>query len=881
MAPYFYTVSDEDVLPYVKYVSDHQLTTLKRAVRGQVYTRDDADFKGYSRCFNGALGTPACLLVTPLDAHDVSEVIVFCNRNGFTPSVKSGGYGTHGLSIEGDIILDMRKMADVSLSVENIPMSGSTLAMEGVDEAIVGPGSPRGFVFAREPFPQSMQDVYAAPDILKRRRDEAFGSDDDGSGDDEKADEQAPPPSGNAASTISPPNASRPSTGSIPTLTSSSEGESLPKTVVDYEGSTSGSGSDSKPTTAFRPLTDIAAARSNTATSRRTRVKYASPDPNPPSIAATMSSMGSSSSSSSSASRLRFSGATLSIPGPLNEEETREFLSTSGSAGSGSGSTPSRFGGLSAASPSTSVGSDSKETTINTHSLRQAPNPVSPGPTFLNDPQRSISPVEVAPPPRGPFDYGAPPASTPPVADQFGSGIGIGGTVVGNDLPIVTSSGGAGNSFPLHPIDPSAPFAYCTISCGVTQRTVDSYTTANPLPGISASGEQVMVPYYIPGAAFPVGSTFLLLGGFGFQTRLRGLSIDCLVEVEMVLADGRVVIVNEDEYPDLFWAIRGAGTAFGIVTRYKVKAFPIPVVYAGNIIYEFHQSTAASLIKHFRDCVKSAPNELYANVILTAGPRNNGALVVIQICWIGTKDGGLPFLQAIMSWSGEQCLLNEVNEKTFAHQQDSVAKVLKPATGRKWFLRSDVITSLTDEMVHQTVDKFADTPDGCAWLFELAGGAIPDCQGTCVPGVVRKGAFNVVAFHQWKLEDSDAKCVDDAEEWMKDTVNPLSAGGPYPSFLERKELVTRTMGAFGTENWERLVVLKRKYDNKALFRHNFWPLEDDGKPMGTLTVEMDGIPEASGTTDKTEHPTKESSEKGKGKIAGRHGNHLMDKFLAP
>lgn len=91
----------------------------------------------------------------------------------------------------------------------------------------------------------------------------------------------------------------------------------------------------------------------------------------------------------------------------------------------------------------------------------------------------------------------------------------------------------------------------------------------------------------------------------------------------------------------------------------------------------FNKANAPSLIKHFRDCIKAAPRELYANCILTAGPRGKGALVVIQICYAGPRAEGLPFLQAISSWEGEPCLLNEVQEKAFVWQQDSVAKVLK------------------------------------------------------------------------------------------------------------------------------------------------------------------------------------------------------------
>ena len=91
----------------------------------------------------------------------------------------------------------------------------------------------------------------------------------------------------------------------------------------------------------------------------------------------------------------------------------------------------------------------------------------------------------------------------------------------------------------------------------------------------------------------------------------------------------------------------------------------------------FHRATAPSLIKHFRDCVKGAPRELYANVLLTAGPAGQDSLVVIQMCYVGPKVKGQEFLQAISSWDGERCLLNEVDEKSFLHQQDSVAQVLR------------------------------------------------------------------------------------------------------------------------------------------------------------------------------------------------------------
>jgi len=128
----------------------------------------------------------------------------------------------------------------------------------------------------------------------------------------------------------------------------------------------------------------------------------------------------------------------------------------------------------------------------------------------------------------------------------------------------------------------------------------------------------------------------------------------------------------------------------------------------------FHRATAPSLLRHFRDCVKGARRELYANVLLTAGPADKDSLVVIQICYVGPKEQGMEYLQALSSWTGERCLLNEVHEKTFLSQQDSVAQVLRGRRGNQWFIRSALISSLPDEVINNTVLEFADTPVGCS-----------------------------------------------------------------------------------------------------------------------------------------------------------------------
>lgn len=375
---------------------------------------------------------------------------------------------------------------------------------------------------------------------------------------------------------------------------------------------------------------------------------------------------------------------------------------------------------------------------------------------------------------------------------------------------------------------PIHPHAYITFGAGMRQKDIDQFSAANPLEASSLAGGRGAVPYYVPFAAHPVGSAVMLLGGFGFLGRLHGLSVDNLVEAEVVLADGRIVIASETEHPDLWWALRGAGPAFGIVTRYKALAYPVPVVFAGNLIYRFHRATAPSLIRHFRDCVKGAPRELYANVLLTAGPAGQDSLVVIQMCYIGPKIKGNQFLQAISSWDGERCLLNEVDEKSFLHQQDSVAQVLRGKAGNKWFIRSAVISSLPDDIISKTVMQFAEAPVGCTWLFELAGGAITNASGSCLPKSQRAAAFNVTAFHQWDVVFEDPRCVRSAEEWLFGTLAPVTIGGPLPSFLGCQEPPSRVIACFG-ENWARLVQVKKTYDPTNFFKNSLWPLNDKGE----------------------------------------------------
>ena len=228
------------------------------------------------------------------------------------------------------------------------------------------------------------------------------------------------------------------------------------------------------------------------------------------------------------------------------------------------------------------------------------------------------------------------------------------------------------------------PYTVVTFGAGVQSKQLDAATSASQYGA-----------FHVPTSAFPVGTGQFISGGFGFIGRKYGMAMDNVLEAELVLADGRVVWVGEGgkhggdwkegENPEeVWWGLRGAGAILGVVTRFRAKAYYLPSVYAGNLIYVFDKETTPSLLRHVRDCIKGAPRSLYANIILTAGPPGSPAIVVIQLCFSGPKSEGDLYIQAISSWDGGRCLFQDFSERTLQRQQVAIEEVLKGGEGRKW-----------------------------------------------------------------------------------------------------------------------------------------------------------------------------------------------------
>ncbi|KAG9293535.1 hypothetical protein G9A89_005538 [Geosiphon pyriformis] len=348
---------------------------------------------------------------------------------------------------------------------------------------------------------------------------------------------------------------------------------------------------------------------------------------------------------------------------------------------------------------------------------------------------------------------------------------------------------------------PSPPHAHGTVTfgAGCLVREIDQET--------SNWG------YHMPLGAYPsVGTSLILGGGIGFLSRKYGLSMDNLIECDVVLADGRIITASETENPEIFWALRGAGTTIGVVTRFKCRIYSIKRVFSGHLIYSFNTNTTPALISHWRDCVKDVPRELFSSVIFTAGPTRGTGIIIIQICYVGNEITGGHYVDTIASFPGERCLMKDVFTRPFVKWQESVANVLKHGSGNRYFIKGDLINQLPDELITRTVEAFANgnTP-GAVWMIQMAGGAINDIAPEATAFSHRDAKFEVVAILQWKDKESDQRVMAEGNGWLRTVVAPHSVGGPFPNTLGRDDPIERVIGCFGRENYERLVQIKRKH----------------------------------------------------------------------
>jgi FAD binding domain/Berberine and berberine like len=309
-------------------------------------------------------------------------------------------------------------------------------------------------------------------------------------------------------------------------------------------------------------------------------------------------------------------------------------------------------------------------------------------------------------------------------------------------------------------------------------------------------------------------------GGIGYLTRQYGLTIDNLLSVDVVLADGHFVTANSQENPDLFWAVRGGGGNFGVVTSFEFRLHPVKMVQFGPTFWAPEE--AASVLRAYRDFIKSAPEDIsgfFAFLVVPPVPMFPEHLHLKTVCgvvWCCT--GSAERVEASlkpMRTLGHP-LFDHVGPAPFPAVQSLFDPLFVP--GLQWYWRADNFTELSDEAIARHVEHGSKIPTMLSTMHLYpVNGAAQRVGKTDTAYSFREALFAEVIVGV----DADPANCGKITAWCKnywEALHPYSAGGAYVNFM-MEEGQDRVQATY-RDNYQRLVAIKNKYDPKNFFRVN-------------------------------------------------------------
>ena len=329
------------------------------------------------------------------------------------------------------------------------------------------------------------------------------------------------------------------------------------------------------------------------------------------------------------------------------------------------------------------------------------------------------------------------------------------------------------------------------------------------------------VPFGILSTTGVAGLT--LGGGTGYLTRKYGLTIDNLLEVDLVLAEGRFVTASPREHPDLFWAIRGGGGNFGVITSFLFQAHPVSMVYAGPIFWNAAQHGQA-VMRAYRDFLPTAPEELGAFVGLKTVPSTDPfhkehwgkrAAAVIG-SFNGPKADGERALAPLLSKLPPP-LFNWMGEMPFPVMQTLFDGFFPK--GLQWYWKGDFVKSLTDEAIDTHIQQAANAPSElCLMHLYPIDGAVHRVRRDGTAWSARDATWSmVIAGVDNRPAQADALKAWGRGYWK--AVHPFNLAGAYVNFMMDDEAHDRVQATYG-DNYSRLTQVKKQYDPRNLFRVN-------------------------------------------------------------
>lgn len=310
-------------------------------------------------------------------------------------------------------------------------------------------------------------------------------------------------------------------------------------------------------------------------------------------------------------------------------------------------------------------------------------------------------------------------------------------------------------------------------------------------------------------------------GGFGWLSRTLGLAADNLLSAEMITADAQRLQVSATEHPELFWAIRGGGGNFGVVTRFEFALHPVgPQITAGLIVYPFDQARA--VLQQYRDAVDSMSPDLTVWAVLRKAPplpflapQVHGQDVLVLPVFSPLQSDAVDAAIARIGKLGEPLGMH-VGPMPYAAWQQVFDPMLTPGARNYW--KSHNFAQLSDQAIDVVLRYAANLPTSqCEIFLGLLGGqaGAPAPQATAYP---HRDALYVMNVHtRWEDAADDERCIAWARAFFADAA-PYASGGVYVNFMPQDE-GERTSDAYGA-NYARLAQIKATYDPDNLFRTN-------------------------------------------------------------
>jgi FAD/FMN-containing dehydrogenase len=307
-------------------------------------------------------------------------------------------------------------------------------------------------------------------------------------------------------------------------------------------------------------------------------------------------------------------------------------------------------------------------------------------------------------------------------------------------------------------------------------------------------------------------------GGLGYLMGKHGAACDNLLSVELVTAAGEVLTVSDEAHPDLFWAIRGAGANFGVVTQFRYRLHPLPGVLAGLLIHP--RVRATEFIDFYREFLPNTPDELYTTLAFLNLPDGTPIVGIIAV-YSGPIAEGERVLAPLRKFGPP--IADLIGPMPYTAAQRLVDDAVP--IGNRYYWKSSFTRSVSQELatvLHRGADAMP-SPRSLILLFEMKG-AIQRVSKESMAFDHRDANFEMSIIAEWTDSAHDAANIG----WARDlwtATQPFVMSSVYSNHMTADEPPDRVRAAYGASKFERLAGLKAKYDPTNLFRmnHNIAP----------------------------------------------------------